>query len=114
MQLGNKQHQGDLIVDREIEISGQVTGLTRVLAGGVLIAHGQLAGGLIIEAGGKAVVHGQVSRNVVNDGGLKLFGQVSGQVLGNPPENELKPHQIVGVSLPVPHNGKTTSWSSSF
>lgn len=107
------QHVGDLIVIDTQETSGQVTGTTYVRAGGYLIAHGQLSGGLVIEAGGHAIVHGQVSRNVLNNGALELLGQVSGKVIGNPPINQVKPVQIVGIDLEVPFRGKTTSWTYS-
>lgn len=112
MQSISGQYKGDLIVNSEIEVRGQVTGLTHVLAGGVLIARGQLSGGLIIDHGGQAIVRGQVSRNVVNNGMLELLGQVSGVVMGNQPINEVTPDQIVGSDLEVPFKGKTTSWSS--
>lgn len=105
------QHQGDLVVEGEREIRGQVTGTTYVRAGGVAIVRGQLSGGLIIEEGGRAVVHGQVSRNVINHGSLELLGQVSGRVLGNQPINRLGPDQIVGNDLEVPFRGQTTSWT---
>jgi hypothetical protein len=107
------QHVGDLIVKVNQEIHGQVTGTTYVRAGAVLVAHGQLAGGLIIDEGGHAIVHGQVSRNVVNMGEITLHGQVSGRVVGTPPNNALGPEQIVGEDLEVPFRGQTVSWSQS-
>lgn len=108
------QHKGDLVVEGFHKISGQVTGTTIVKSGGELVSHGQLAGGLIIEAGGSAVIHGQVSRNVVNFGVLTLRGQVSGRLIGHPPENPLGPNQIVGTDLEVPFRGKTVSWCEDF
>lgn len=106
------QHKGDLIVDGPMVVRMQVTGTTHVRSGGELTVHGQLSGGLIIDAGGRANVHGQVSRNVINNGALLLFGQVSGRILGNPPENAVRIEQIVGVDLPVPFTGTTISWST--
>lgn len=105
------QHIGELIVDDEREVSGQITGTTYVRAGGKLVSYAQHSGGLIIEPGGDAVVHGQVSRNVMNHGTLELHGQVSGRVIGNQPVNDIQSSQIVGTDLPVPFQGKTTSWS---
>jgi hypothetical protein len=107
------QHVGDLIVQGTQEVSGQVTGTTYVKPGARLVARGQLAGGLIIDAGGHAIVHGQVARNVVNRGSLTLLGQVTGQVVGNPPLNiaSLTSEQIIGVDLEVPFRGRTISWS---
>jgi hypothetical protein len=113
--MSNRQHLGDLIVQRDDEIFGQVTGTTYVRSGATLIARGQLSGGLIIDAGGHAIVHGQVSRNVVNHGILTVYGQISGRVLGNPPDNatSLTSDNIVGLDLEVPFRGTTESWSSS-
>jgi hypothetical protein len=105
------QHIGDLIVDSEREISGQVTGTTYVRAGGKLLSHAQHSGGLIIEPGGVVVLYGQSSRNILNQGTLELYGQVSGQVIGHSPTNALQPDQIVGMDLPVPFSGESTSWS---
>jgi hypothetical protein len=98
------QHVGDLVVEVDQEVRGQVTGTTYVRAGATLVARGQLSGGL-------AIIHGQVSRNVINHGVLILHGQVSGTVLGNPPENTLGPDQVVGNDLEVPFRGTTISWS---
>lgn len=105
------QHIGDLSVEGDCEIRGQVTGTTYVRAGGKLVSHAQHSGGLIIEPGGVAILHGQSSRNVVNQGTFELHGQVSGRVIGNLPVNALRPHQIVGVDLPVPFTGTSISWS---
>jgi hypothetical protein len=105
------QHIGDLSVESEREIRGQVTGTTYVRAGGKLVSHAQHSGGLVIEQGGFAVLHGQSSRNVVNEGTLELYGQVSGRVIGHIPVNALGPDQIVGIDLPVPFTGSSTSWS---
>lgn len=106
------QHLGDMVIEAEREISGQVTGTTYVRSGGVLVVRGQLSGGLIIDAGGTAIVHGQVSRNVINHGRLILYGQVCGRVVGTFPENAIEPDQIVGSDLEVPFRGVTTSWTS--
>lgn len=105
------QHIGDLNVEGEREIRGQVTGTTYVRTGGKLVTHAQHSGGLIIEQGGVAILHGQSSRNVVNHGTLELHGQVSGQVIGYPPVNALRSDQIGGVDLPVPFIGNSSSWS---
>lgn len=105
------QHIGDLIVEGEREIAGQVTGTTYVRAGGKLVSHAQHSGGLIIEQGGAAILYGQSSRNVVNEGSFELYGQVSGRVIGRQPVNALDPNQIVGIDLPVPFTGSSTSWS---
>lgn len=105
------QHVGDLFVEVDQEVGGQVAGTTYVRAGATLIARGQLSGGLIIDRGGRAIVHGQVSRNVINDGELVLHGQVSGRIQGNPPTNELSPDQVVGNDLEVPFRGTSISWS---
>jgi hypothetical protein len=105
------QHVGDLVVEEDQEVRGQVTGTTYVRAGATLVARGQLSGGLIVDQGGRAIIHGQVSRNVINHGVLILHGQVSGTVLGNPPSNTLGPDQVVGNDLEVPFRGTTISWS---
>jgi hypothetical protein len=105
------QHIGDLNVEGEREIRGQVTGTTYVRAGGKLVSHAQHSGGLIIEQGGIAILHGQSSRNIVNQGTLELYGQVSGRVIGHQPLNALGPGQIAGVDLQVPFTGSSTSWS---
>lgn len=108
------QHVGDLIIACDQEVRGQVIGTTYVRAGAVLIVHGQLAGGMIIEEGGRAIVYGQVSRNVVNMGELTLHGQVSGRIVGNPPNNPVSPDQVVGTDLEVPCRGQTVTSSHTF
>lgn len=105
------QHIGDLTIDGEREVSGQITGTTYVRAGGKLLSHAQHSGGLIIDSGGVVILHGQSSRNILNQGVLELYGQVSGRVIGHLPVNYLGPNQIVGVDLPVPFTGTSTSWS---
>lgn len=102
------QYIGQLHISDYQEVSGQVTGTIFVLKGGHLVLHGQASGGVIIDEGGEAVIYGQSSRNVVNNGKLKLLGQVSGSILGNRPTNlhELNERQVVGNDSPVPISGK--------
>lgn len=108
------QHKGDLIVENYYVQSGQVTGTTIVKSGATLVCHGQLSGGLIIESNARAIIHGQVSRNVINNGLLELYGQVSGKLIGNPPLNKISEHQIAGIDLQTPFEGKTISWSENY
>ncbi|WP_186419709.1 hypothetical protein [Bosea sp. CS1GBMeth4] len=108
------QHLGDLIVTSSREVNGQVTGTTYVQRGGILTCYGQLSGGLVIDEGGVAIIYGQVSRNVINNGRLRLLGQISGRLIGEQPENQVEPKQIVGTDLEVPFRGTTKSWTERF
>ena len=108
------QHKGDLIVTGDLEQNGQVTGTTYVRSGGYLVSNDQLSGGLIVDDGGRTIINGQVSRNVVNNGKIWLYGQISGQCIGNQPENAVGLKQIVGIDSQVPFEGKTYSFSIEY
>lgn len=88
----------DMIIAGRKDVTGQLVGVVRVLAGGYLVQHGQITGGLVIEEGGEAVVHGQIVNDVINHGTLTLLGQITGRLVGNPPINSVTREQIVGTS----------------
>jgi hypothetical protein len=75
------------------------------------VSHAQHSGGMIIEQCDFAGLHGQSSRNVVNHGTFELYGQACGRVTGHLPVNALRLDQIVGIDLPVPLTGSSTSCS---
>ena len=81
MRSENGQIEGDLYLDDELQLYGQVTGKTVVEHGGVLHLFGRCTHGLIVKAGGKAVIHGMVSGSVRNEGGyLEVQGMVIGRI----------------------------------
>jgi cytoskeletal protein CcmA (bactofilin family) len=76
------QHNGDVTVEGEQTISGQITGTLTVAETGNLILNGQVIEDLVVEAGGRAEINGMVIGNIVNRGGdVTVYGQVEGQIL---------------------------------
>jgi cytoskeletal protein CcmA (bactofilin family) len=74
------QFQGDLFVEDDVTVRGQITGNITVRKGGKLYLRGQCCGDLTVAAGGYAEISGQVVTDLVNHGSVKLSGKVVGAI----------------------------------
>lgn len=89
------QHEGGLLVDRDLAVHGLVTGSATVLGGSTLHLHGLVRGDLVAEAGSVVLVHGTVQGAIINAGGdVSIFGMV-GSVTGTHP-SRIEPGAVVG------------------
>jgi cytoskeletal protein CcmA (bactofilin family) len=89
------QHIGDLTIEKDTRISGQITGSVRVTGGAHVIVGGHVAGDLDVEVGSEALIRGMVVGRVRGDGrvlvaeGAFLNGLVmqADGTWGKPPES---------------------------
>ena len=71
------KHEGDYVVNEDLDLRGTVTGDLTVMAEAELQLHGTVCGNLVVQKDGRAVVRGTVVGVVTNTGGdVEIFGTV--------------------------------------
>jgi hypothetical protein len=69
--------EGDFVVDRQIELTGMITGIATVVAGGVLVRRGMVCRDLVVAPGGSAIISGTVVGDLHNRGGeVDVYGTI--------------------------------------
>ncbi|MBB5278781.1 autotransporter passenger strand-loop-strand repeat protein [Rhizobium rosettiformans] len=69
MEFFNKQIEGTLTLEQDLDFHGMINGNLTVPSGRILMMHGMINGDLVVDSGGRAHVAGTVNGTVINHGG---------------------------------------------
>lgn len=73
------KHEGDLVLNSNLELHGMVCGNLVVSNGGRADIHGMVTGLITVETGGVLILRGMVCKGLCNNGGkAEVFGHVLG------------------------------------
>ncbi|QIP19156.1 hypothetical protein HA514_05780 [Enterobacter kobei] len=84
------KHQGNLVLNENLELTGMVCGDLVVSSGFRADVRGMVTGQIIVENDGVLILNGMVSNGLTNNGGIaEIFGYVKGGV------NEISGNTII-------------------